>query len=235
MKTKYIQLSTAKIAYTEYGSGPNLVLLHGNSQNKSIFRKHQLLFFKGFHTYAIDSRGHGGSVSENGEYSIKLFADDVIEFCEKLGIKETYVIGFSDGGNICLFLAQKKPEVFKKIVALSPNYTADGSTDGTIKFIKIMYKIILFLNKPRLLPDKNVKIWELMLNDIGITEDELRKINADFFLLYAENDMIKEPHILKIAGLIKNCRLKKINNSSHLNIYRKKETIREIYTFFEEC
>jgi pimeloyl-ACP methyl ester carboxylesterase len=78
MKTKYLRLDTIKMAYTEYGSGPNLILLHGNSQNKSIFRKHQLHYFRDFHTYAIDSGGHGQSVSEDNEYSFKKYSDDII-------------------------------------------------------------------------------------------------------------------------------------------------------------
>jgi non-heme chloroperoxidase len=233
MKTKYLPLDTIKIAYTEYGSGPNLILLHGNSQNKSIFRKHQLQYFKEFHTYAIDSGGHGQSISEDNEYSIKQYSDDIINFCKKLGINKTYVIGFSDGGNICLFLAQKSPEVFQKIIAISPKYLAKGSTDRTLCFFNIMYKIILFLNKIHFLPKRKIKTWELMLKDIGITEEELGKINANISILYADNDMIKEDHILKISGLIKNCKIKKIENSRHLNIYKKSETIKEILEYIK--
>jgi pimeloyl-ACP methyl ester carboxylesterase len=86
MTTKYLQLETIKIAYTEFGTGPNLILLHGNSQNKNIFRKHQLHYFKNFHTYAIDSRGHGKSISYDTEYSIKEYSEDIINFCKKMGI-----------------------------------------------------------------------------------------------------------------------------------------------------
>ena len=229
MKTKYLQLDTIKIAYTEFGSGPDLILLHGNSQNKGIFKKYQMRYFKDFHTYAIDSRGHGQCVSNDNEFSIKQYSEDVINFCKKMDIKKTYVVGFSDGGNICLFLAQNNPEIFEKIVALSPNYLVNGNTDSTLRFLNTMYKIMLFMSKIHLLPKKIIMIWELMLKDIGITDEELRKINANIMILYAEKDMIKEEHILKISQLIKNCKVKKIEGAHHLNIYKKKETISEIY------
>jgi pimeloyl-ACP methyl ester carboxylesterase len=228
MKTKYLQLDTIKMAYTEFGSGPNLILLHGNSQNKKKKKKYQLRYFKDFHTYAIDSRGHGQCVSNDNKFSIKQYSEDIVNFCKEMGIKKTYVIGFSDGGNICLFLAQKNPEIFEKIVALSPNYLVSGNTDNTLRFLNTMYKIIVFLKRIHLLPKKIMMIWELMLNDIGITDEELRKINANIMILYAEKDMIKEEHILKISQLIKNCKVKKIEGAHHLNIYKKKETIREI-------
>ena len=232
MKTKYIQLETIKIAYTEFGSGPNLILLHGNSENKGIFKKHQIHYFKNFHTYAVDSRGHGQSLSEDNEYSIKQYSEDIINFCRKLGITKTYIIGFSDGGNICLFLAQKNPEIFEKIIALSPNYLVNGTTDEALNFLNRMYKIILFMEKIHLLPKRIAMRWELMLKDIGITDEELRKIDANIMILYAENDMIKESHILKMSELIKNCKVKKIEKTNHLNIYKNKETINEIVGLF---
>jgi len=233
MKTKYVQLDTIKIAYTEFGSGPNLLLLHGNSESKSIFKKHQLHHFKNFHTYALDSRGHGQSVSEDSEYSIKQYSEDVINFCKKLNITKTYVVGFSDGGNICLFLAQKNPEIFEKIVALSPNYLVSGTTDGSLRFLNMMYKLFLFLNKLHLLPKRSVMRWELMLKDIGIADEKLCKIKAHVLILYAENDMIKEEHMQKIARLIKNSTIKKINNCTHMNIYKKEETIKEIIEYVQ--
>jgi non-heme chloroperoxidase len=233
MEIKYLDLDNIKIAYCECGSGPNLLLLHGNSENKAIFRKYQLKYFKNFRTFAIDSRGHGQSISDDNEYSINQFSNDIINFCKKLGIKETYVVGFSDGGNICLFLAKKNPEIFKKIIALSPNYLASGTTNESLKFLNKMYKMFLFMEKIRLLPKRNVMRWELMLKDIGIADEELRKIDANIMILYAEKDMIKEEHIFKMSELIKNCKIKKIENSNHLNIYKNKDTINEIIEYLK--
>jgi len=219
------------MAYREFGSGPNLILLHGNSQNKGIFKKHQLHYFKNFHTYAVDSRGHGQSISLDNKFSIKQYSEDIVNFCRQMGIIKTSVMGFSDGGNICLFLAQSNPEIFEKIIALSPNYLVNGTTDETLFFLNKMYKIILFMNKMHLLPKRIVLRWELMLKDIGITGDELTKLNANILILYAEKDMIKEEHILKMSELIKNCRIKKIKETTHLNIYKNRETIKEIIEF----
>jgi pimeloyl-ACP methyl ester carboxylesterase len=233
MKTKYAELDNIKIAYCEYGSGPNLLLLHGNSESKGIFKKHQLKYFKSFHTFAIDSRGHGQSISEDSGYSMNQYSDDIINFCKKMGINKTYVVGFSDGGNICLFLAKKRPEMFEKIAALSPNYLLNGTTDRSLNFLNRMYKIFLFMEKLHFPMKKNIMRWELMLKDIGITDDELTKIRANIYILYAENDMIKEEHILKMAELIEGCRVKKIKNSTHLNIYKKEETLKEIIEYMK--
>jgi len=233
MKTKYVELDNVKIAYREYGSGPNLLLLHGNLQNKNIFKKHQLEYFTNFHTFAIDSRGFGQSVSGNIEYSIDMYSDDIINFCKKLGINKTYVIGFSDGGNICLFLAKKHPEIFTKIVAISPNYLASGLTDEILKLSNKIYNIFLLFQKIKFPMKKIIKKWELMLFDIGLTENDLKSINANIFIIYAENDLIKEEHIFKMAELIKNCKLQKMVKSTHSDIFKKEETIKEIINFIK--
>jgi pimeloyl-ACP methyl ester carboxylesterase len=233
METKYLNLGNIKIAYCEYGSGPNLLLLHGNSENKSIYKKHQLKYFEKFHTFAIDSRGHGQSISEDNEYSINQYSDDIINFCKKLGINETYVVGFSDGGNICLFLAKKNPEIFKKMIALSPNYLVNGTTNESLKFLNKMYQMFSFMEKLHFPMKKVIMRWELMLKDIGITDGELKEIKAKMYIIYAENDMIKEEHLLKIAELIKDCKIKKIKNSTHINIYKNEETIKEIIEYLK--
>jgi len=233
MKTKYLKLDDVKIAYHEYGSGENLLLLHGNLQNKSIYKKHQIKYFCNFHTFAIDSRGFGQSTSKDSKYSIEQYSDDIINFCKKLGINKTYVIGFSDGGNICLFLAKKNPEIFTKIIAISPNYLANGLTDETIKTLRKIYNVLLFFQKIKLPMKKTISKWELMMKDIGITDEDLINLNANILIMYADNDLVKEEHIIKMAELIKNSKIKKIANSTHTDIINKEETVKEIIEYLK--
>jgi len=88
MKTKYIKLNNAKIAYSKHNSSPDLLLLHGNLQDKKIYKKHQLKHFKNFHTFAIDSRDFGKSISYNNDkLSIDQYSNDIIDFCKQLHIK----------------------------------------------------------------------------------------------------------------------------------------------------
>ena len=109
LPTEYVDLPDIRIAYTQYGNGQVLVLLHGNSESKSIFTEYQTKHFLMFHTFAVDSRGHGESKSTDDEYTIDQFSDDVINLCKTKRINQAYVIGYSDGGNIAFFLAKKAP------------------------------------------------------------------------------------------------------------------------------
>ncbi|MBN1965283.1 MAG: alpha/beta hydrolase [Anaerolineae bacterium] len=227
LPTQYLELPDIKLAYTEYGSGPNLILLHGNSQSKRIFGDYQTRHFAAFHSYALDSRGHGESVSADDAYSIEQYSLDVIHFCEALGIQEAYVIGYSDGGNIALFLAEKRPDIFTKLVAISPNYLVSGTNDS-IKLIRRLYRLFKLLRRLGFNTRKMIMRFELMLTDIGISDDQLRGITTSLRILYAEKDMIKEDHFLAIHDLVPGSTLRKIAHSTHMSIPNKPETIQDI-------
>jgi len=225
LTTKYIDLKDARIAYREHGSGQTLLLLHGNSESKNIFTQHQLKHFDMFHTIAIDSRGHGESQSKDEDYSIEQYSNDVIDLCKAKGITSAYIIGYSDGGNISLFLAQKAPELFPRIVAISPNYLVSGTTDGALRLFRAIRGVVNFAGRLGINTKKEIAKLDLMLRDIGITDDDLRSIRTDMKILYAEKELIKEEHIKRIASLIPNASVDKIMGCHHMTILNKKEAI----------
>jgi len=232
LTTRYCALPTMKMAYTDYGEGPVLILLHGNSESKAIFREYQTLYFPMFHTYALDSRGHGESVSRDEKYSIGQYGDDVIEFCDERGIRKAHVIGYSDGGNISLFLGLRDSERFAKIIAVSPNYLVSGTTDDALRLLKRIYRIFTLLNRIGIDMRKNMMRFDLMLNDIGLSEEDLGAIKAEVRILYAEKDMIKEEHLIHIHRSIAGSSIKKIDGCTHMNILKKREAVDDMKNFF---
>ena len=223
--TEFVILPDIQIAYTQYGSGRTLLLLHGNSESKDIFKQYQLKHFAMFHTIAVDSRGHGESKSTDEEYTIKQCSEDIINLCKAKGISEANVIGYSDGGNISLLLAKKAPELFTQIIAISPNYLVSGTTDGALRFINLVFRIQTFLNRIGFNLKKSMMRFNLMLNDIGITEDELKSIKTDIKIIYAEHDMIKETHLKQLADLIPTASLDKVEGCNHMTILNKIKAI----------
>jgi pimeloyl-ACP methyl ester carboxylesterase len=233
-KEKYLDLDDIRISYTEAGRGPTLLLLHGNSESKAIFRAWQSKYFIDFHTFALDSRGHGKSVSKDDSLSIEQFSEDVIGFCEKLGIKKAYVIGYSDGGNIALFLAKKRPDLFPKLVAISPNYLVSGTEDSALRLFIRINQVLLALQKIGFDTRKWIMRFALMLSDIGLTEEDLRSIATNMRFLYAEKDMIKETHIREIASFVPRSSIRKIPGCTHLSIVKKREAIDDMLAYLKE-
>jgi pimeloyl-ACP methyl ester carboxylesterase len=232
---KRIQLNDIAVAYRESGTeeAANLILLHGNSESKALFAPYQEKYFAHYHTFALDSRGHGDSISNDTSLSINQMSDDVIGFCEKMGIDKTCLIGYSDGGNIALFLARKRPDIFEKIIAVSPNYLVNGIEDKALRGMKRRYGWFKFWHKFGFRTSKQIMQFELMLNDIGLTDNDLQSIHADLCILHAQNDMIKEEHIRQIAQLIPHAQRVKIAHCNHFNIIRNESAIRRMRAFLE--
>ncbi len=176
----------------------------------------------------MDSRGHGKSGSEGGVLSIERISDDVIAFCEAKNIEKARVIGYSDGGNVSLFLAKKEPDRFVKIAAISPNYLVSGIVDSWLGVFKCAYALFgLFgLRKQRLR-------FGLMLSDIGLTRQDLNSIRTSVEILYASRDMIKEAHLIDIAESIPGARIAKISPTSHLSILKSEKAIEEMASFLK--
>lgn len=224
--TDYQQLDDFKLAFCQYGSGPDLLLLHGNSESKHIFEKHQIQHFANFHTCALDSRGHGQSFCSDDVLTIEQIADDVIAFCRARNIKSAFVIGYSDGGNVALHLARKAPELFPRIIAISPNTLVSGTTDSSLRTFTTIYRVMGFFKRLGLPMQKYMRVWELMLKDIGLSDEDLKSIQTRVKIIYAEKDMIKEEHILHIAGLIPGAEVEKIAGTTHMNIIRNAKAIK---------
>ncbi|MBN2085495.1 MAG: alpha/beta hydrolase [Anaerolineales bacterium] len=232
--TEYAVLTDARIAYRQYGAGPPLLLLHGNSGSKSMFSRYQTDYFPMFHTVAVDSRGHGETESRDDAYSIGQYADDVIALCRVKGFARAYVIGYSDGGNIALHLAKKAPELFPKLAAISPNYLVSGTTEGALRLFQAAARLLAFLGRLGFPTRKAGMRINLMLTDIGLTADDLRSIRTSLRILYAENDLIQEEHILEIGRLIPDASVRKIHRCSHMSIIDKPETVADITQFLME-
>jgi len=232
--TEYVRLPDVRIAYRQAGSGPALLLLHGNSESKSIFAKYQQVYFPMFHTYAVDSRGHGETVSEDDAYTIGQYADDVIAFCGALGISKAHVIGTSDGGNIALHLAKKAPKTFTKLVAISPNYLAAETVDWTLTLFQTMKTVLVAIGKLGLPTRKAILRFNLMLTDIGLSAQDLAGIRTKVRILYAEHDLVKESHILEIGRLIPDAGVRKVDGCNHITVFEKKESIADITEFLRE-
>ncbi len=234
LSTQYQDLPDLRVAYCEHGSGPTLLFLHGNSESKKIFAAYQTDSFTDYHTYALDSRGHGQSRSVDSTYTIPQFSQDVIRFCAARGIERCHLVGYSDGGNIALLLAKHAPQLFDRIVAISPNYLVSGTDEKTLRLFTRLSKLWKFLRKLGFPTQKIIMRFDLMLNDIGISAEELRSIQTGMKILYAEKEMIKPEHIHEIADLVPNTELEMIPGCTHMNILQHPRTVAAIREYLEK-
>lgn len=100
----------------------NLLILHGAIGSVKQFT--HLIKFLGndFNVYAIDFSGHGGSAIPDEQFSIEMFANNVLEWMDQKGIEKIDIFGYSMGGYVGLFLARFYPEKIGRVFTLATKF-----------------------------------------------------------------------------------------------------------------
>jgi len=98
-----------QIAYSECGSGPPLLLVHGAMITGEMFDSVSADFAKRHRVIMPDLRGHGRSRDIPGPYDVKTLAGDLTRLLDRLGVASTAVLGYSHGGAIAQQLALNDP------------------------------------------------------------------------------------------------------------------------------
>ncbi len=96
------------MAYDDMGSGPAVLLIHGFPLCRRMWHpQRRALVEAGYRVITPDLRGFGESDAPDGPYSMELFADDMVELLDHLGIEEAVVGGMSMGGYVLFNLLER--------------------------------------------------------------------------------------------------------------------------------
>jgi len=197
-----IHVNGIDLYYEQAGSGPPLILLHGNGESHKIFCRAVEQFSAGYTVYAIDSRGHGKSGRVKALHYADM-ADDVAAFVAALGLEAPMLYGFSDGGIVGLLLAINHPGLLSRMAISGANATPDGAKSGWVRALRVGY----FVTRG----DK----YRLMLFEPDITEEQLGRIDIPTLVLAGEKDVIRDEHTRAIAAAIPGARLRILPGEGH--------------------
>ena len=225
MERGVIKSGSANIYYELHGDkGEYLVLLHGNGESMRRMDKQIEYFSEGYRVLAIDSRGHGESGFGQGMLNLTTMALDVENIIEELKLGKVNILGFSDGANIAMLLAIKRPDLVSKLILVGGNLKPGGMKLSLLIAVKAAY----YLTKAARIVDKRMGIeneyYYLMAKEPNITPRMLKRIKADTLVIAGDKDMIKTSHTKLIADNIENSKLL-ILEGDHFIIYRTPEVI----------
>jgi pimeloyl-ACP methyl ester carboxylesterase len=103
-----------RLGFDEYGEGERpIVLVHGLLMNRRMFeRLGPALARRGNRAICVDLLGHGQSDQPDDlrQYSMPLFAEQVVALLDHLGLEKAVVGGTSLGANVALELAVRHPD-----------------------------------------------------------------------------------------------------------------------------
>lgn len=118
-----IETSGARIHLRHGGSGPPLLLLHGNPLTHVSWGKIADRLAERFHVVATDLRGYGDSSAPEPDatcsnYSFRAMALDQVEVMRTLGYDSFFVAGHDRGARVAHRLALDHPEAVRKLALL---------------------------------------------------------------------------------------------------------------------
>lgn len=121
MKEKFVTINRNNIRYLEDGqSDRNLLLLHGLGGYAERWSNIMPFLSKKYHIFAPDLIGYGQSDKPSVDYTVDVFIKFVFDFIESVGMKKTFVIGTSLGGQIAAECAATQNPAIEKVVLISP-------------------------------------------------------------------------------------------------------------------
>lgn len=196
-----ISVNGVELNYEIVGSGAPLIMVHGNSEDHTIFTEAADVLKEHYTCYLVDTRSHGKS-SKVKRLHYRDMAQDYMEFIKALNLTDVTFFGFSDGGILGLLIGIESDLIDTLIVSGANTYPGAVSD----RMAKIM-KIIWFITRS----DK----FRLMLNEPDIRAEDLRKIRCKTYVLAGSEDAVKRENTDFIAANIPNATEMILDGETH--------------------
>jgi pimeloyl-ACP methyl ester carboxylesterase len=110
-----VQANNIEIYYEVQGEGEPLVLIPYLAADQACYAFQVADYARHFTCYTVDLRGAGLSGKPDGVYTTELFAADVAEFMQAVGIPSAHISGLSLGAAVGTWLAATYPSLVKSL------------------------------------------------------------------------------------------------------------------------
>ncbi|MCJ1960895.1 3-oxoadipate enol-lactonase [Novosphingobium mangrovi (ex Hu et al. 2023)] len=126
----FSKVSGAQIYWKMDGreGAPVLVLLNSIGSDMDLWDPALAHLRDQFRLLRIDTRGHGASQAEPGDYTLSLLAEDILAVAREAGVDSFALAGVSLGGMIGMEIALSHPGVLEKLVLVCTSATMDAAS-----------------------------------------------------------------------------------------------------------
>src|SRR5262249_25743046 len=237
----YVDANGVYTYYDEHGSGEPLVLLHGGLVDGDSFAQQTPAFAERFRVIVPDRRGHGRTADVEGPISYDVMADDTIAFMDALGTGPAHVVGWSDGGDVGLLVAIKRPDLVRRLVTIGSNFSADGLTREAADSFKpdTPTSVVPLMRETWKVnavdPDRFEAVLAKMQHcwfDYSIPTANLARIAAPTFVMVGDDDITRFEHTIELYDTIPDAQLAVIPGASHLGPLEKPDLVNQLVLDF---
>lgn len=153
----FFEYRDRRINYTDLGSGPVIVLLHGYLESSEVWNGFMGKLAKSFRVIAVDLPGHGLSDIYGEVHTMEFMAAAVNELIVSLGLEKVFMTGHSLGGYVTLAFLELFPEKLSGYCLFHSQPFADsteaiGKREREISIVKAGKKDLMY-------PDNVIKMF----------------------------------------------------------------------------
>ena len=130
-KVPLLDLPGVRLHYDVTGEGAPVVLVHGSAVDGTTWDGVVPELARDHRVITYDRRGYGRSTHKPVR-DHRLHAADLIALLEQVAGRPAIVVGWSSGGNVCLAVATRRPELFASLVVVEPPFHGQRHMDAAV-------------------------------------------------------------------------------------------------------
>ncbi|HEX9413841.1 MAG TPA: alpha/beta hydrolase [Ktedonobacterales bacterium] len=215
VESGYAPVNGLEMYYEIHGSGPPLVLLHGNlSTIDTSFGKVLPQLSSTRRVIAVEQQGHGHTADIDRPFSIGQWARDTTALLRHLNIQQADFFGYSSGGAVALEIALHSPALVRKLVwAGGTSYRRDGLYPELVASSKGMKPEDLDGSPfqqayARIAPHPEhwhrlvAKIADLDRTIEGWQSETIAALKPPTLLIIGDSDIVRPEHVVEMFRLL---------------------------------
>jgi len=221
------------------GSGATTILImHGGLSNSDTLEALTNGLAERYRVVAFDRRGHGRTADTDAPFHYDAMATEAIGVLEQVVGGPAHIVGWSDGGNVGLLVAMRRPDLVDRMVVIGANFHYEGAmpVDADPGFFDMLREAYVERS-----PDGEQhfeahlgKAMTMMQTEPTLTSDDLRTIVTPTLVLVGDDDLITLAHTCELYESLPVGQLAIVPGTSHvLPMERTDETARIILHFLE--
>lgn len=214
----YAECGDVHLYYEIAGSGPAVLLLHGNGENLRIFDDILPLLTPYCRVIALDTRGHGQSARGDQPLCFETLARDVLLVMDALDLSTAHIVGYSDGASTAMHLALLAPERVDSLVLLGANHTPQGICLRYQLPIVLGYLVCSVIAAFDRKAVAKRELLGLMVNHPRLSIEQMQQIDVPTLVVVGERDLIRPAHTAEIVHAIPNAQLLTLSGEDHFSL-----------------
>jgi len=242
---EYVDAGGLRTYYEAEGSGDPLVMLHGGFASVRTFAGFTPIVAERYRVFSPERRGHGRMPDIEGPITYEIMAADTIAFIDTLGIGPAHVVGWSDGANVGMITAMRRPDLVRKLVLIGTAVNFDGAKP----WARAMTEHLTVDHLPPMLIDDYAALspdgcdhfpivfdkLSRAIVDAPQTLADLARISAPTLVMAGDDDLVAVEHLEAMRTAVQDGQLAIVPGTSHaLPLERPDLVARMIFDFLTD-